>query len=278
MFKDTLCRRFGRCIEFAGHAVRPDNHHLARLHVVHVGRADEIERAGLGSEHVTDAPVRQIDAAHRERPEPMRIARHDDAVFGQKHQRERALQLKQRIPQRSGQRALPRLRHQVKHHLGVAGGLEDRTFLFQLLAYLGRVGDVPVVGNRDLALAVCHRKWLRIQQHRIAGGRVARVANRQFTRQLVQHIRREDFGDVTHLPRAMNLAAIAAGYARAFLAAMLQGIEAQIAEIRRFGVSINRKNTALFMQLVEGVQVEISGNQVVGFRHYSTETVEWRRC
>ena len=104
----------------------PDDHHLARLHVVQVHGVDQIEGAGLGREHVALAAAGNFHLAHGQRPEAMRIARHDDAVLRQEHQRKRAFQLQQRSRKRAGQRALARARHQVQNHFGVARRLEDR--------------------------------------------------------------------------------------------------------------------------------------------------------
>ena len=95
----------------------------------------------------------------------------------QKHQRKRAFQLQQRFAQRAGQRALARTRHQVQNHFGIARGLEDGAVAFQLAAQFGGVGDVAVVRHRDVALVAGHRKRLRVEQHRIAGGGIARVAD-----------------------------------------------------------------------------------------------------
>ena len=62
-----------------------DDQHLARLDVAHVGRADQIERAGLGAD---DPGVAEL--AERERPEAVRIARGDQPVLRQQRERERA--------------------------------------------------------------------------------------------------------------------------------------------------------------------------------------------
>ena len=53
----------------------------------------------------------------------------------------------------------------------------------QLGAQFGGVGDVAVVRHRDLALVAGHRKRLRVEQHRVAGGGVARVADGQLAGQ-----------------------------------------------------------------------------------------------
>ena len=102
---------------------------------------------------------------------------------GQKHQRERAFQLQQRFAQSAGQRPLARPRHQMQDHFGVAGSLEDGAFAFQIAPQFGGVGDVAVVRHRDLALIAGHRKRLGVQQHCVAGRRIARVPDGQLARQ-----------------------------------------------------------------------------------------------
>ena len=106
---------------------------------------------------------------------------------GQEYQRKRAFQLQQRIAQRARQRALGRVRHQVQDHFGVARCLEDGPAPLQVGAQFRRVGDVAVVRHRHAALVAGHRKRLRVQQHRIAGRGIARVADGQLARQRGQH-------------------------------------------------------------------------------------------
>ncbi len=111
---------------FARDAFWADDHHFAGLDVMQIHRADQIEGAGFGSEHIALASARDLHFAHGQRTEPVRIARHDDSILRQKHQRKRAFKLQQRIAKRSRKCALRGLRHQVQHHLGVARSLEDR--------------------------------------------------------------------------------------------------------------------------------------------------------
>ena len=72
-----------------------DDHDLAGLDVAHVGRADQIERAGLGAH---DDGV--AETAERQRPEPVRIAHGDEPIL--RHQRERkgALHVRHRLDDR----------------------------------------------------------------------------------------------------------------------------------------------------------------------------------
>ena len=117
----------------------------------------------------------------------MRIARHDDAVLGQEHQRERAFQLQQRVAQGAGERAFRGVRHQVEHDFGIAGRLEDGAAAAEVGAQFGGIGDVAM-RDGDLALVANHGKRLGVEQHGVASGGVARVADGQVAGQFGQHI------------------------------------------------------------------------------------------
>ena len=58
----------------AAQARRVDHHHLARLHVADVVRADDVERRGLAREH----PAATFEPAEHERPEAVRVADADE--------------------------------------------------------------------------------------------------------------------------------------------------------------------------------------------------------
>ena len=98
----------------------------------------------------SETAARQFQPAHRQRPEAMRIARHDDAVLRQKHQRKRTLDLQQRITQRPSQRPLPRARHQVQNHFRIARCLKNRAVSLQLAPQLDRIRQLPLC-----ATAIC---------------------------------------------------------------------------------------------------------------------------
>ena len=72
-----------------------------------------------------------------------------------------------------------------------------------------------------------------------------------FAGQAAQHLRREDIGDVAHGFVAVNLAAVARGDAGAFLAAMLQRIQAQIGEVGGFGMAVDGEDAAFLVEFVE---------------------------
>ena len=77
------------------------------------------------------------------------------------------------------------------------------------------------------------------------------MSNRQLARQLIQDIGRKDVGHMAHFAVVVDLTPIAGGDPRAFLPPMLQGIKAEVNQIRRFRVTVDCEYTALFVQLVE---------------------------
>ena len=156
MLKRALRQRPLRRVALAGDSLGTHYDHFARLHIVQVHRSDQIERAGFGCEDVSGVAV-QFHLPHGQRAEAVRIARHDDAVLGQEHQRESALDLQQRIAQSASQRALGGVRHQVQDHLGIAIGLEDGAAPLQLRAQLNGVGDVAVARRRHAAVGTNDR-------------------------------------------------------------------------------------------------------------------------
>ena len=113
---------------------------------------------------------------------------------------------------------------------------------------------LPLCATAMLALIAGHRKRLRVQQDRVAGGGIARVADGQFARQRAQHFRREDIRHVAHALVAVDVAAVARGDAGAFLAAMLQRVEAQIGEVGGFGMAVDGEDAALFVEFVKQVR------------------------
>ena len=250
VLKHTLGALLLRRIALARHPFRADFHHFARFHVVQVDGADQVEGAGFGGEHVAFAAAGDFHFAHRERAEAVRIARHQDAILRQQHQRESAFHLQQRLAQRASQRALRRVRHQVQHQLGIARSLEHRAQPAQFLAQLRRVGDVAIVGNRQPPLVARNRKRLRVQQDGVAGRGIARVADGQFARQRGQHRFGEDIRHVPHLFARVDAAAVGGANAGRFLPPVLQGVQPQVGHLGGFGMAIDGDHTTFFMKFI----------------------------
>ena len=100
-----------------------------------------------------------------------------------------------------------------------------------------------------------HPDGLRIQQRRVAGGRIARVADGQFAGQFRQHVVGEDVGDQAHALDVVKVGVVGGGDAGGLLPAMLQRVQREIGLARRVGMAVNRHHSTLFAQLVNLVQL-----------------------
>ncbi len=76
VLKHTLRALLLRRVTLPRHPLRADFHHFARFHVVQIDGANQVEGAGLGSEHVAFAAAGNFHLAHRHGAKAVRIARH----------------------------------------------------------------------------------------------------------------------------------------------------------------------------------------------------------
>ena len=134
--------------------------------------------------------------------------------------------------------------------LGIGGGLEVGAVALQARAHVAQVDQVAVVRDGDQALGRFDADGLGIQQRRVAGGRVARVADGHGAGQLGQHVVGEDLRDQAHALDVGQMLAVGGGDAGRLLAAMLQGVEAEIGLAGGVGVAVNGDDAALFVELV----------------------------
>ncbi len=227
------------------HAIQPDHQHLARLDVPHPGRVDQIERARLGADD-----VRVAEASKRQRPKAMRVADRDELVFGQKHQGEGALRLRHRFDKRLLNRRGLRPRVKVQQHLRVARRLENRSLEDQPIAQFLRVDQVAVVTDGDLAVRAVDQDRLRVLEAAFAGCGVANVPDRARAGQRRKGFFGEIVGDIAHGLVHPQAVAVGCRDADAFLAAMLERVEAEVREIRGLRVAEDPEDAALFSELV----------------------------
>ena len=252
MLEDAARLRLLRSIEARMHAFGSDDDEFAGLDLALVDGADQVEGTGFGGEDDGVGAMRGLsgNASHDQRTEAARVARGEDAVGRQHHQRKRAFEAAQRVGHGVGQRLLARARDQVHDDFGVAGGLEDRSGLLQLRANFEGVDDVAVVRQGDLALVALHHDGLRVQQRRVAGGGVARVTDGKRAGKASQDVGVEDVGDQAHRLVQLQLLAVGRGDARRFLPAMLQGVQAQVSELGRLRMAVDGHHATFFAKLV----------------------------
>src|SRR5450432_3268232 len=241
--EDAAVRRLARERMHAARALLIDEHHLARLDVADVLGADELEGAALGRDDPGDARGLD-DAAEHERPEAHGIAHGDHHVFGQEDERVRTADLRERVGDAVRQIVLPRARDQVDDALGVGGRREDRALGLEALAQLAGVDEVAVVAERDRPARVVDGDGLRVLLGRVTGRRVAHVTDGRRPGQVREAIGREDVVDVPHLAHVAQVVAIRRDDAGRFLAAMLQGIQPEVREVRRLRMSVDSDDAA----------------------------------
>lgn len=152
-------------------------------------------------------------------------------------------------------RAFFRTGNEVEKDLAVVGGLEDGTLLFHARTQGARVDEIAVVGHGELPLFVVDEDGLRIDQACRARGGIARVADADVPLEMLETA---DFpgqvGDQPQGPVGLEGPAVAYRYPRAFLAAVLEGVQAEDGEGHGFFAVVNADDAALFMDfIVEGM-------------------------
>ena len=122
--------------------------------------------------------------------------------------------------------------------------------MFEGAAQLAGVGEIAVVRQRQLALVAIDDDGLGVDQRGVAGGGVARVADGGGAGQARQHRGLEDFLHQAHALFEVQRGAVGGDDAGGFLAAMLQGVEAEIGELGGFGVAEDAADTAVIVKLI----------------------------
>ena len=143
-----------------------------------------------------------------------------------------------------------RVRDELDDDLGVGSGLEVGAVALEPRAQVAEVDQVAVVGDGDEALGGVDADGLRIEQSRVAGGGVARVADGHVAGELGEHVVGEDFGDQAHALDVGEVLAVGGGDAGRFLAAMLQGVEGEVSLAGGVGVAVDGDYAAFFVELV----------------------------
>ena len=216
-------------------AVLVDDDHLTRQDVAHELCADDVEAAGLRRED----PAALLRLAEAERTEALRIAGADELVLGHDRQAVAALDHLEALDDAFLDCLLVGARDEVHDDFRIDGGLEDRALLLELMANLGGIRQVAVVGKRDLAARVVDEQRLRVGEQARARRRIAHMADGDALVLHVRNLMAEYFVDEAHAARHIHPGAVRDGDAGALLPAVLQGIEAEVrqaGDIFRMGV------------------------------------------
>ena len=204
--------------------------HLAGADVALDGGADQVEGAALGG----DDPV-VADAAERERPDPVRVAERDERVVDEHDDRVGALEARHRGGDRLGKRGRV-ARDQRCDHLGVRGRAEPDPVRDELVAQGAGVRQVAVVAERDRARPPVVDERLRVRPVHAPGRRVARVTDRDLTRESLELLLVEDLGDEPHVAQHRQAPRLRDGDARRLLPAMLQREQREVRQPRHVAV------------------------------------------
>src|SRR5258705_222338 len=180
----------------------------------------------------------------------MRCMRRIHLIARQHEQRIRALDLIERVGESAGKISRWAARHQVHDHFGVAGGLKDRAAMLERAAPFRRARQVAVMPQSELALVAIDDDGLRVHQRGVAGGRVARVAERRVAGKPREHLGLKNIRHQPHGFFQMQFAPVARNDSRRFLAAMLQRVEAEIRELRGFGMAEDSTHATVIVETV----------------------------
>jgi hypothetical protein len=246
VFEDAVLQRLRAERLDRPQAAGVDDQDLARFHVPHVGRADQIERARLRAD---DEGIAQ--SAECERTEAVWIAHRDQPVVGQDGQRIGAAGLANRFDQRALDRVGLGPRVQVQEDLRVAGGLEDRSLADEVVAQLARVDEVAVVADGNLAVHAIADQRLGVDEPALAGGRVADVPDRVGAGQLGERRFVERVGHLPHDLQDVDRVARGGRDAGALLSAVLERVQAEVHEVGGLTMSEDTEDSALVLEFIE---------------------------
>ena len=179
--------------------------------------------------------------------ETVGVAQRDDAAFGQDNKGVRPAHAIAR-----GEDGFLKIllfgkaaRNEVHENFAVAAGLEDGAFAFQFVAEFRGIGQVAVMGQCDLNAANPDDQRLGVLANRNPRCGIAHMADGLVALQLLAEGSLVIY--VWHKPHPRvqpDVFAVIACDARAFLPAMLEGVQTEIGHPSRFRMSRNTKNSA----------------------------------
>ena len=229
-------------------AVVVHHHDLTRTDVTYQFGADDVERAGFGSEHIRAV----LHLAKGERTETVRIECADHGVLGHNQIGETAMHDVQRFLELVHKRALRGAADEVHQHFGVGIGMEDRTLIFQLAAQGRAIREIAVMTQRHIAVMETEDERLDVVGAAGAGSGIAHMADRpvafeSFDFTLVA----EYLGQQTRSAMTDEMTVIVGDNAGTLLTTMLQRVQTEVSESGGVRVAPNAENTAFLVDVFE---------------------------
>ena len=183
VFEDAGPRRLRRKRLVALRAALVEHDDLAGLDVADIFRADDVERAGLRRQNRT-----AVEFAQHQRADAERVARADQLLVGQRHQRIGAFDRAQRLDEAVDETAALGLRDQMQDHFGIGGGLHHGAAPHEVAAQGQPVGQVAVMADRKPAGIEFGEQRLHVAQDGLAGGGVADMADGGIAGEALDHL------------------------------------------------------------------------------------------
>ena len=122
--------------------------------------------------------------------------------------------------------------------------------MLELAAPVGGVGEIAIVADGDFALVAIDHDGLRVEDGLIAGGGITRVADGAVAGKFCENAGDEDFLDFAHGAVDVEVRAVAGDDAGGFLAAMLQGVKAEVGEVGGFRMAEDAEDAAFVVEVI----------------------------
>src|SRR5258706_2221453 len=145
----------------------------------------------------------------------------------------------------------------MQDDLGIRRRLEDGAIANHLLFELGRIDEIAVVADRNLAVGAIDYERTGIDEQPPAGRRVPHVADGHRSDEAAERDLVKRLVDVGHLARDVDLTPVRRRDAGALLAAMLERVEAEVRHVGGFGVTEDAKDPAFFVKLALHAQATL---------------------
>jgi len=223
-------------------------HHenLAGENLSLVRRFDQIKRARFGGEH--DGAV--APPPHDEGAKTEGVTNGHEFVLGDKNEGVRALELLAGVDDAEDEGAVLGGGDEVEDDLGVGGGVEDGARVLEVGPESAVVDEVTVMRDTDGAESVTGDEGLDVFEHGLSGGGVADVADGEAAGELVQLGLVEDVGDEAHAGDGLEDVVVNGYDSGAFLAAVLERVEGEVAEAGGLRVAVDADDAALLARLL----------------------------